>query len=436
MIDTPIGLRDILSRMSSNIKIDSFIDDLPPLSTHERSLDVWKKIIEFNHVGIKRYLPNPSKKVNEKSLSMELRLWLCSLNYQRGVDVLIHLTSESFIEKNIDYFMINLNYHPIKSYISHRVANKPSHILDMTLDMRIRNLPKVHRRFRSLMTQEDKVKMWIQNYDEICDSICFLIYYLNRLKISFSYPFETMASYRGYIRYAAKKGYLGGLMNSPRYVEVLEYLLNRYSVEDLIDMKITDTIFYDMAAYTRCVELFGDTSMEHPRLKNGIHISIIQGIHDRSVELSREDISIIDERLLITSSPIIDDGIIHLCWNNLIVDRRYLETVLMYVRLYRPTVDVSFKIKTSNIVDQCGSILKMIEDEGIKVIIDLDYENTPSDIMYDLIYHGLTIKDLNVTLTYHKDNLLQKFMGTRISVKPSTSRRGPIPATRAHRYKN
>lgn len=406
-----IELTEILTSMCQDMKLREIIDDLPPLSTHERSLDIWKRILEFNHSDINRYLPNPSKKINERSLSIDLRLWICSLDYSRGIDVLLHVTSERFLRANIEYFLINLNYLPIKSYVAHRVVNKPSHILNLTLDMRLSILPKVHRRFAHLVTQENQLRTWILNYDEICDSLCYLIYYLNRLNVKFVYPFETLDSYMGYIQYAIKKRYLGGLMNSPKYSEILRYLQSKFTREELIEMHIENSIFYDREAHDTCQELFGPLKGS-PRLNSGIHLVVLNETFDRTTELSHEDIGPIGERLMLDGRVPFEDkeGTIYLCWSHLRIDRIYLESVLMYLNVFSPTQPVYFKVKSSNIEDPCGSLLKKIR-EKINVNLELDYENTPIHILHDLIYNGGFIPgDLNSLIVHHKDDLLRRLL--------------------------
>ena len=407
---TSISLRDALTAMCNGAQIrDKSIhtDDVPPLSAHESSLSIWKDILQSNPMNISHYIPKPSQKF-KSPLSNDLKLWLCSLDYSRGTNTLIYMTGDKdFIINNVNLFLINLNYDIVKSYVSHRLSKKNSHILDSTLPIRLRY--KVSDRFRYLLTQEHRVKEWISNYDGISDTLCFFVYYLSRMNIYFTFPFETMRSYIKYINYIYKKEYLGGLMGSPRYNDILKYVTDNFDIEVLREYKFLDTRYYNIDAYRACEEIFPEDININSQLINGIHVSVLLNKYDKSLNLSREDIGPIHENLVVNQKIITYQNKIYLCWKNLYIDNSYLESALMYIRTWN--IDpgrIHFRSKTSNIMDECGKILREIKDTGVNVQLDLDYENTPTHIMHDLMIHDVIMDDkLKMLIIYHKDELLK-----------------------------
>ena len=444
-MNAPIGLIDMLTRMcyidSTKNSINKVIDDLPPLSIADRSMKIWRDILEFNSSCLVRCLPNPSKKINRRQLSIELRIWLCSLNYQRGTDALEYLFGEDFIENHIDLFLINLNYDPVKSLVSHRLENRASHILDSTLSIRVQYLKTINPRFSHLITQEEKIISWIDNYDDITDSLCFFLYYLCRLNVRFKFPFETYRSYIRYTQYAIKKRYVGGLMASPMYREVIQYLVANLDINQLIEYNLMEGQFFNMDAFEMCSRIIPGVDEDwikknNPRLVNGVSISVLRHLHDRSTCLSSQDMGIIHERLVTDQIVLYDSERTYLCWSHLKIDNLYLSSVLMYLKIWRREDEkIYFRVKSSNILEQCGTLLREIQDQYVDVHIDLDYENTPSDILYDLILNGNFLREeVKTLIVYHKDELLKTLTSdnTKVDRVRTNVRRPPVPASRGN----
>lgn len=442
-MNSPIGLVDMLTRMCSVNSVNKLLDDLPPLSISERSMSVWQRILEYNSSCLARCLPNPSKKINPRQLSAELRLWICSLNYRRGTDALQYLFGEDFLENHLDLFLINLNYEPIKSLISHRLDGRSAHILDSTLALREQYLKTINPRFSHLVTQEEKIISWLDNYDDVTDSLCFFLYYLCRLNVSFKFPFETHRSYIKYTQYAMKKKYLGGLMASPMYREVLQYLVANLDINRLVEYNLMEGRYFNMDAFEMCARIIPGVDDDwikknNPQLINGSSIAVLKNIHDRSTILTNQDIGIIHERLVTNQEALRDSDRTYLCWPNMKIDDLYLKSVLMYLKIWRRQDEkIYFRVKSSNILDQCGKSLREIQDQYVDVLIDLDYENTPSEILYDLILNGNFLREeVKTLIVYHKDELL-KALTTDVSngdmnrVRANV-RRPPVPASRSN----
>lgn len=442
-----IALSEVLSRTGSLTDLDCH-DDIPPLSTQESSLEIWKSLLEYNS-------PHFGDKVSSQQhrLNRDLILWLCSLNYSRGTGALIHVTGDpNFVENHVNLFLINLNYDIVRSYVGHRVGRKLVHILDYTLDIRVRY--DVHPRFRHLLTQEHKVKKWIDNYDGIQDSLCYMVYYLNRLNVKFDYPFERMDSYVQYINYATRKKYLGGLMSSPRWKDVLDQLTSRHSIDALLGMDVLKTRYYDVEAYDTVRELMSNgtekvvtlsplfltltTTRSNPtklvmtdELVNGTHMSVLRREHGLTTELTPSDTGTIQELLVSSRWCIFYNDVRHLCWPQLYVDQLYLKSVLLYLRGGHN--GVSFRVSSSRILEPCGVLLSDIRRLDVDVKVDLDYVNTPTDILHDLLANFVddaairiptdssrsrkssqptTLREL---ILYHKNPILISTMSTRPS---------------------
>lgn len=441
MTNRSIGLSSVLTQINQ-VENMNCIDDIPPLSTQKSSLEIWKSLLEYNS----KYLIDRVA-CQKNLLNNELKLWLCSLDYTRGTSALLHVTGDkNFIENHINLFLINLNYGIVKSYIEHRLGNKLIHILDYTLDLRMRYT--VHRRFRSLVTQEAEVKKWIDNYDGIQDSLCYMVYYLNKLQVKFEYPFERWSSYVQYIGYVERKKFLGGLMNSPKWNQILEYLCDRYTVDEMIQMNLLKTRFYNIECYDMVVELIRRGTLDKPQyssllitltptrppatpnpdinipdiLNNNTHVGVIRRTHDLATILTPEDTDTIQELMVVHNWTLRDTNRYYLCWPLLYVDVLYLKATMLFIK--RNKLDPSliiFRVSTDHMMEPCGQLLIQLKNLGVDVKIDMDYSNSSIDVLQDLLAHPELDNSIriigtsnNVSLRefilYHKHPILVNIM--------------------------
>ena len=88
----------IMNNLEINPDVTKFIDDIPIISRHHHSKKIWKYILENNCKNFCSFLSN--KKMNPDNLDNYMKLWLLSLDYSAGTDVLLFIFGNNFITDN------------------------------------------------------------------------------------------------------------------------------------------------------------------------------------------------------------------------------------------------------------------------------------------------------------------------------------------------
>src|SRR5690606_15262785 len=88
----------IMNNLEINPDVTKFIDDIPIISRHHHSKKIWKYILENNCKNFCSFLSN--KRMNPDNLDNYMKLWLLSLDYSAGTDVLLFIFGNNFITDN------------------------------------------------------------------------------------------------------------------------------------------------------------------------------------------------------------------------------------------------------------------------------------------------------------------------------------------------
>lgn len=393
-------LSDILKyRISTEVQ---YIDDIPRLSSKSESKSIWKSILENNYreyISLLKSIDNPD---------YDVIVWACSLDYSNGVDTLLSILGLDFIDKNIHRFLLLGNTTGIdKEYmINGRWKNIYENLLNNDIMNYLRNTERLrgsHRLYkdyvRSLCLSE--ISRIEPGHNK--EYKMYLIYYMSIHGIEYSLESLDVPDYLEYIsNISCNRNLYRNLVNCKDYKKCIDYLIDRgITTDQLIAGDILKTRVYNKKCYEYLMDvLYNGEHRREVQLISGFHTSVLYNRIDFDHELSVEDLELIEDH--IQDNYIEYDGMYYLSWNNMKIDKNYLELIMemeldqeMYV----------MEIKSSNILNPIGKYLNILKDR-INIRISFDYYRTDTNILWDLISHGYSDEELKEQIILNNDYIL------------------------------
>lgn len=357
---------------------DSYqIDDLPRLSCKRESKEIWKDILQNNDV---RYIPVLRTASTDRDV-----VWLCSLDYSNGVDTLLAITGQDFIDRNIHRFLLLGNLSGVtKEYM---INGKWKNIYQKLLSGDIIGYLRITEGKRG---SHPLYKDYIR---ELCMS-CIQADRLYIIKYMSIHGIEYfLDDPEEYLEYIWNTGPYNNLMNTKHYEKNLDFLINKgLSPDQLISGGIVISKLYNTDCYEYIHTTLGYTG--ECSFIDGTHSSVVYNRINFDFPLSIEDLLYIEDH--IQDNYIEYDGSYYLSWINMKIDTDYL-SMLIEILLDQGNKDTyRMDIKSSNITEPIGRLLELLKDK-VDIRITFDYYHTDTNILWDLIKYG-----------YHSDNTLDE----------------------------
>ena len=412
----------IMNNLEINPDVTKFIDDIPIISRHHHSKKIWKYILENNCKNFCSFLSN--KKMNPDNLDNYMKLWLLSLDYSAGTDVLLFIFGNNFITDNEKIISLIPNL----TLFTQETEMK---LIDTKFFMntyKLGNLIDYLKITSGLRGEIPEFRQYIYN---ICihilqnvklneNEIFFVHYYLSLSGIEIIFRFDS-DEFKRYIDFIFKfypsNVNLRNMINSPHYKDIFEYLVNTYKLnyEILERCKFFDSRLHSINVINYMKERdINPRRFDSSYLVNGVHVSILKGNIE---EWNREvTLSLNNKRFIVDwynkngfseKFPII--------WRNLKVNVEFMEQIYNILESkIKKGVKKKYRIElnSKNIIEPIGKILTKIKDDYPMIEIDVtfDYENTETRILYDLLTHNFRNSQIRNDIILHNNYTLKKIL--------------------------
>ena len=412
----------IMNNLEINPDVTKFIDDIPIISRHHHSKKIWKYILENNCKNFCSFLSN--KKMNPDNLDNYMKLWLLSLDYSAGTDVLLFIFGNNFIVDNEKIISLIPN-------LTLLTQETEMNLIDTKFFMntyKLGNLIDYLKITSGLRGEIPEFRQYIYN---ICihilqnvklteNEVFFVHYYLslNGIEIIFRFDSDEFKRYIDFIfKFYPTNINLRNMINSPHYKDIFEYLVNTYKLnyETLERCKFFDSRLHSVNVINYMKERdINPRRFDSSYLVNGVHVSILKGNIEewnREVTLSLNNkIFIIDwynKNGFSEKFPII--------WRNLKVNVEFMEQIYNILESkIKKGEKKRYKIElnSKNIIEPIGKILTKIKDDYPMIEIDVtfDYENTETRILYDLLTHNFRNSQIRNDIILHNNYTLKKIL--------------------------
>lgn len=413
----------ITNNLEINSDVTKFIDDIPIISRHSHSKKIWKYILENNCKNFCSFLSN--KKMNPDNLDHYMKLWLLSLDYSAGTDVLLFIFGNNFIIDNEKIISLIPN-------LTLFAQETEMNLIDTKFFMntyKLGNLIDYLKITSGLRGEIPEFRQYIYN---ICihilqnvklneNEIFFVHYYLSLSGIEIIFRFDS-DEFKRYIDFIFKfypsNVNLRNMINSPHYKDIFEYLVNTYKLnyEILERCKFFDSRLHSINVINYMKERdINPRRFDSSYLVNGVHVSILK---ENIEEWNREvTLSLNNKRFIIQwydkngfseKFPII--------WRNLKVNVEFMEQIYNILEnKIKKGEKKKFKIElnSKNIIEPIGNILTKIKDDYPMIEIDVtfDYEHTETRILYDLLTHNFRNSQIRNEIILHNNYTLKKILG-------------------------
>lgn len=413
----------ITNNLEINSDVTKFIDDIPVISRHPHSKKIWKYILENNCKNFCSFLSN--KKMNPDNLDHYMKLWLLSLDYSAGTDVLLFIFGNNFIIDNEKIISLipnltlfaqetEMNLIDTKFFINTYKLGNLIDYLKITSGLR-GEIPEFRQYIYNICIHI------LQNVKLNENEIFFVHYYLSLSGIEIIFRFDS-DEFKRYIDFIFKfypsNVNLRNMINSPHYKDIFEYLVNTYKLnyEILERCKFFDSRLHSINVINYMKERdINPRRFDSSYLVNGVHVSILK---ENIEEWNREvTLSLNNKRFIIQwydkngfseKFPII--------WRNLKVNVEFMEQIYNILEnKIKKGEKKKFKIElnSKNIIEPIGNILTKIKDDYPMIEIDVtfDYEHTETRILYDLLTHNFRNSQIRNEIILHNNYTLKKILG-------------------------
>lgn len=412
----------IMNNLEINPDVTKFIDDIPIISRHHHSKKIWKYILENNCKNFCSFLSN--KKMNPDNLDNYMKLWLLSLDYSAGTDVLLFIFGNNFITDNEKIISLIPNL----TLFTQETEMK---LIDTKFFMntyKLGNLIDYLKITAGLRAEIPEFRQYIYN---ICihilqnvklteNEVFFVHYYLSLSGIEIIFRFDS-DEFKRYVDFIFKfyptNINLRNMINSPHYKDIFEYLVNTYKLnyETLERCKFFDSRLHSANVISYMKERdINPRRFDSSYLVNGVHVSILKG----NIEEWNRDVtlSLNNKRFIIDwynrngfseKFPII--------WRNLKVNVEFMEQIYNILESkIKKGAKKKYRIElnSKNIIEPIGKILTKIKDDYPMIEIDVtfDYENTETRILYDLLTHNFRNSQIRNDIILHNNYTLKKIL--------------------------
>lgn len=413
----------ITNNLEINPDVTKFVDDIPIISRHPHSKKIWKYILENNCKNFCSFLSN--KKMNPDNLDHYMKLWLLSLDYSAGTDVLLFIFGNNFIVNNEKIISLipnltlfaqetEMNLIDTKFFINTYKLGNLIDYLKITSGLR-GDIPEFRQYIYNICIHI------LQNVKLNENEIFFVHYYLSLSGIEIIFRFDS-DEFKRYIDFIFKfypsNVNLRNMINSPHYKDIFEYLVNTYKLnyEILERCKFFDSRLHSINVINYMKERdINPRRFDSSYLVNGVHVSILK---ENIEEWNREvTLSLNNKRFIIQwydkngfseKFPII--------WRNLKVNVEFMEQIYNILEnKIKKGEKKKFKIElnSKNIIEPIGNILTKIKDDYPMIEIDVtfDYEHTETRILYDLLTHNFRNSQIRNEIILHNNYTLKKILG-------------------------
>lgn len=412
----------IMNNLEINPDVTKFIDDIPIISRHHHSKKIWKYILENNCKNFCSFLSN--KKMNPDNLDNYMKLWLLSLDYSAGTDVLLFIFGNNFITDNEKIISLIPN-------LTLFTQETEMNLIDTKFFMntyKLGNLIDYLKITAGLRAEIPEFRQYIYNicihilqHVKLTENEVFFVHYylsLSGIEIIFRFDSDEFKRYIDFIfKFYPTNINLRNMINSPHYKDIFEYLVNTYKLnyEALERYK-----FFDSRLHSDNVINYMKERDVNPRrfdssyLVNGVHVSILK----ENIEEWNRDVtlSLNNKRFIIhwynkngfsEKFPII--------WRNLKVNVEFMEQIYNILESkIKKNEKKKYKIElnSKNIIEPIGKILTKIKDDYPMIEIDVafDYENTETRILYDLLTHNFRNSQIRNDIILHNNYTLKKIL--------------------------
>lgn len=405
--------------ITHNIKVyddDTIVDDLIRLSVHSYALDVWKIILERDNTEHCKYLSKYDGTVGE-----DLLLWLCSLDYSNGTVTLQHVVGQQFINTNIDKFLLLGNTTAISD--DHMINGNLRLIYQSLLSKDMLQYLRLTEKYRTNHNLYNTHIMSVCNMllltDIPLEDIMYVHYYMSihNIDVPFAFTEESMIQYADYM--VDRSAPLTNIVNNQYYREVLEHLVSNrgLTIDQMIDsMNLLDSRLYSTDCYEYISSQYtGTNSIESMDCKfiNGVHISVYLQSFQFERYLSISNLVLIEE--YIRYNYIVYNNKYYLCWKNMSIDSKYIDTLLECMSAEDQSEDDEeyvMEILSSNVHSPIARQLKELSGmlPNLTLNITYDYYNTPSHILYDFVSHGYYDSQLKDDIIRNNHSLLRSLL--------------------------
>lgn len=412
----------IMNNLEINPDVTKFIDDIPIISRHHHSKKIWKYILENNCKNFCSFLSN--KKMNPDNLDNYMKLWLLSLDYSAGTDVLLFIFGNNFITDNEKIISLIPNL----TLFTQETEMK---LIDTKFFMntyKLGNLIDYLKITAGLRAEIPEFRQYIYN---ICihilqniklteNEVFFVHYYLSLSGIEIIFRFDS-DEFKRYVDFIFKfyptNINLRNMINSPHYKDIFEYLVNTYKLnyETLERCKFFDSRLHSANVISYMKERdINPRRFDSSYLVNGVHVSILKGNIEewnRDVTLSLNNKRFIidwyNQKGFSEKFPII--------WRNLKVNVEFMEQIYNILESkIKKGAKKKYRIElnSKNIIEPIGKILTKIKDDYPMIEIDVtfDYENTEMRILYDLLTHNFRNSQIRNDIILHNNYTLKKIL--------------------------
>lgn len=407
-----VSLTDVIVHNLRVYDDDNVVDDLIRLSVHSYALQMWKTILERNNVEHCRYLSR-----YDGSMSEDLILWLCSLDYSNGTVTLLHVVGQQFLNSHVDKFLLLGNVTAITD--DHMINGSLRLVYQSLLSKDMLQYLKLTEKSRSNHSLYNDHIMSVCNMllltDIPIEDIMYIHYYMSvhSIDVPFAFTRDRMIEYADYMQ--DRGAVLTNIVNSQYYKEILEHLISnrKLTMNEMVDDRsLLDTRMYSPDCYEYIRSQYtgpNDIDSMDCRFVNGVHLSVYLQCFQFDVHLSVANLMLIEE--YIKYNYIVYNDRYYLCWNNMSIDAKYIETLL---ECMTPDDEQSYvlEILTSNvhtpIARQLRELSKMLPNLNIN--ITYDYYNTPSHILYDFVSYGYYDERLQYDIIRNNHTLLRRML--------------------------
>lgn len=387
---------------------DTVVDDLIRLSTHQSAKAIWKLILERNNVQHCKYLCPYSGAIPE-----ELVLWLCSLDYSNGTATLQYVAGKDFVSNCISKFLLLANTTAISD--DHMINGNLRPIYESLLNRDMLQYLKLTEKRRCNSELYSDHIMSVCNTLLLSDiaeeDILYLHYYMSihSIDVTFTFTKENMLQYAEYA--FDRKGPLTNVVNNPYYRDIIEHLeaVRGVTVTDLVDKySLLESNLYSPDCYEYILSKYAgdkDISAMDCSFVSGIHLTVYLQLFNFDRYLSVANLALIED--YVRYNYIVYEDKCYLCWRNMSIDCKYIETLLECTDSDDDSPYV-LQILTSNVKTPLARELKELCSRLSNVTLDIsyDYYNTPTNILYDFIQHGYYDQQLKEQIVRNNHTLL------------------------------